>query len=988
MANKYVRVTKGLDDSGKLIAINDINNYITDPNSDYYISTYNYTDKDVETFNKNGGTVKGIGNLYTNKLCFDFDNKIDLNLARKDALTLVNRLRDGGFPDESIDIYFSGGKGFHVEALVENDLNKNQVDYLCIEKYGKGLETLDTQIYNYSRIFRAPNTKHPKSGLFKYQLSIAELNKSKIEVIKENAKTIRTINKKQAVDVPDELLYVPAKRLVRTHEKIQFDIDKRPIHWKDYKWALLNAFGLKPNERHEALMVIAATCRGLGYDETMTRALCFSFDEKYQALTKEPPVEDLEDNVLPSVFSKDWEGGTYSYKNNKWLQGYCERIKIAVNNTDDEDVINIYDVREQYINFVKHIEENTIKTGIKRLDEALPITVGMNLGIVGAASSGKCLGRDTPIRMFDGSIKMVQDINVGDLLMGDDSTERLVLSTCRGFENLYKINQLNGDPYIVNSSHILSLKTNENKGNYQKNDIIDINIEEYNKKSKDFKDRFKGYKVGVNYKEQELEIDPYYLGLWLGDGSSYGTYLYTIDPEIVEYNKNYAKELGLSSKIYIDKRTNVKTTKILQSKNKSNYLRTNMINLGLLKNIKNKENHKHIPKKYLINNRTNRLKLLAGLIDSDGHCKVNSSCYTIVQKSFKLSKNILELSRSLGFKSTLTKTEKCATNGSKIKGTYYTVYISSNDYEDLNSFIKLERKKAQKNIRKNVLTTSLSIENLGEGHYYGFEIDGNHRFLLGDFTVTHNTAIALEILKNTSEAGVISVFASLDMHRNRLFEKLLYKVSNLPRAELYKLIQEDKAEHIMELVRKEYKNVWFYDRSCPSVADIRSYVRKVEEKTGQKVKMIMVDYFERVNSDKSEDTAASKEVAGQLQDIINDFNVAMITLVQPNKFSLAGGPDTPITNYTAIKGSSFLYQSFRSIISIWRPFFTPETKDDDKYLSMAILKNDLGELGLFNFSWDGRKGEITEFVSDEAEAYFEALLKEKNNRKNEKNDEF
>jgi len=45
---------------------------------------------------------------------------------------------------------------------------------------------------------------------------------------------------------------------------------------------------------------------------------------------------------------------------------------------------------------------------------------------------GKCLGKDTPILMYDGSIKMVQDIQIGDLIMGDDSTPRTVLSLARG----------------------------------------------------------------------------------------------------------------------------------------------------------------------------------------------------------------------------------------------------------------------------------------------------------------------------------------------------------------------------------------------------------------------------------------------------------------------------------------------------------------------------------------------------------------------------
>ena len=72
--------------------------------------------------------------------------------------------------------------------------------------------------------------------------------------------------------------------------------------------------------------------------------------------------------------------------------------------------------------------------------------------------AGKCLGIDTPVLMYDGSIKLVQDIKIGEKLMGDDSTSREVLTLARGSEMMYKISSDKSDTYIVNESHILSLK--------------------------------------------------------------------------------------------------------------------------------------------------------------------------------------------------------------------------------------------------------------------------------------------------------------------------------------------------------------------------------------------------------------------------------------------------------------------------------------------------------------------------------------------------
>lgn len=79
------------------------------------------------------------------------------------------------------------------------------------------------------------------------------------------------------------------------------------------------------------------------------------------------------------------------------------------------------------------------------------------LHINGSAGQGKCLGIDTPVLMFDGSIKKVQDVVVGDKLLGPDGTVRNVLSLARGQEQLYRVKQHTKDDYVVNESHILSL---------------------------------------------------------------------------------------------------------------------------------------------------------------------------------------------------------------------------------------------------------------------------------------------------------------------------------------------------------------------------------------------------------------------------------------------------------------------------------------------------------------------------------------------------
>ena len=120
--------------------------------------------------------------------------------------------------------------------------------------------------------------------------------------------------------------------------------------------------------------------------------------------------------------------------------------------------------------------------------------------------SGKCHAKDSKIIMHDGTIKLVQNINVGDFLMGDDSTPRKVLSLARGKDKMYDVIQENGNKYTVNEEHILCLANEEHN-------IIEISIKDYLELSKSEQESLKGYKVKVEFEEKALNIDPYSVGL-------------------------------------------------------------------------------------------------------------------------------------------------------------------------------------------------------------------------------------------------------------------------------------------------------------------------------------------------------------------------------------------------------------------------------------------------------------------------------------------
>jgi len=171
----------------------------------------------------------------------------------------------------------------------------------------------------------------------------------------------------------------------------------------------------------------------------------------------------------------------------------------------------------------EHGDITGLRTGFDKLDYRTGGFKGGQFIIIAARPGvGKCLGIGTNVVMFDGTLRRVEDIASGDLLMGSDSTPRTVLSTTSGTDNMFWVKQNKGIDYRVNEAHILSLKRSKNEGKHRHGDILNIPVGEYIKKGVGFKARYKGYSVPIDFPESPTQIEPYFLGLRLGDGSEAG----------------------------------------------------------------------------------------------------------------------------------------------------------------------------------------------------------------------------------------------------------------------------------------------------------------------------------------------------------------------------------------------------------------------------------------------------------------------------------
>lgn len=357
---------------------------------------------------------------------------------------------------------------------------------------------------------------------------------------------------------------------------------------------------------------------------------------------------------------------------------------------------------------------------------------GKNVILHGPGGTGKCLHPLTQVLKYDGDIVRAQEIIVGDVLMGDDSTPRFVYEIGNGYEELFMIKLSSGESYTVNKSHVLSLKQyknylikkkssdwvvyyveddriitqqflNDNFGVYTYRaacsyakivlskkvlSIVDISLEDYLKKDKLWKYFFRTYKASINFSVSEIEVlNGYFVGLWLSAAITRSK----VSVNANQYTSGYIKKIPIRG---------INAVKLLS-------------NFDLWEVL-------HIPKYILTTSIEWRLKMIAGVIDENA--KFVDNVFIMKSEYFSFLEELKLLMRSVGLTA-------YTTPSSSLSEINHILTV----YGNVNLPLKYNKHVTKKDNLK------LSVMSVGNGYYCGFVLDYNCRFVLGNFIVTHNT---------------------------------------------------------------------------------------------------------------------------------------------------------------------------------------------------------------------------------------------------------
>lgn len=662
----------------------------------------------------------------------------------------------------------------------------------------------------------------------------------------------------------------------------------------------------------------------------------------------------------------------YEDRNKRQLAKTFNRVREALNANDIDKAMRVFSKAQEDITSVKHLEAVNIFEDTSRYDSYIERTKDISkfyihtgfpelddiMGgwdrkeelavIMARTNTGKCLAKGTKVLMADGTTKKVEDIVVGDKVQSLNRVNN-VLALHNGVSGGYKITPKNGEPFIISDNHILTLF---HRSDYTKpGELIDISIEDFinlrrPKSPKNTSTHWEGnstymlYKPSIDYPTKNLKIPPYILGVWLGDGSSCRVELTNINEEVINEWFNYSTIYGEGYHI----------NKYKDEKGKENTFDITKIKKGpgnkFVEDFKSYDliNNKHIPLDYLTGDRSQRLELLAGILDTDGYLNSYNS-FEFSQSNKLLVEQVSQLARGLGFRVTNIKesTGKYFDPKNKsIKETsiQYNIVISGFT-QNIPTRVSYKKAKPRKEIKigsiknNNPQLTSFVIDRVDRVEYYGFMADGDHRYLLSDNTITHNTWLLLKTAIAAAEQGLTVGIYSGEMSETKVgyrVDTLMSHISNTKiihgngqiKDEYKKFLEDVKAS----LPGKIIVTTPVMIGGTAGVGALRAFIEKYN------LDILCIDQHSLLEDDRGAKNPVERasNISKDLKNLQVMKKIPIISVVQQNREKNEDGtPDT-----RNVSNSDRIGQDATCLIS----FEQKEQKDSkDKLLTMYLTKS-------------------------------------------------
>ena len=456
---------------------------------------------------------------------------------------------------------------------------------------------------------------------------------------------------------------------------------------------------------------------------------------------------------------------------------------------------------------------------------------------------GKCEAAGTLLLKPDGSSVKVEDVKPGDKLLGWNSSTRRVLRVNRGHGKMVKIVPTKGEPFGVNRDHILTLWLST----HGEGEVVDVSVEDFLSWPA-WKQRtamlIRQAATFTAHKEPPI-LDPYILGVLLGDGClcNANVTVCTPEPEVVNELAEECERHGL--RLHTVGATGQRTAPtygLHGLRGQANPLISALRELSLF-GLSGKD--KFVPARYRTGSRTERLEILAGLLDTDGHLH-DHACYDYVSASRQLAEDVTFIARSVGLAAYLKPIRRGCQTGAV--GDYWRVSIFGNT--DMIP-CRVERKKAPpRQQRKDALHVGFKIIPDGEADYYGFTLDGDGRYLHADFTVTHNSMWLCSQAAHSIYNGLFVGYLSLELDTPTVLARIKAALMGVS---INSLVSDPqgflRGERMFAKLLPQLGQLVVHQMApFSTMIEILAWKKKAEARMGRKMDLLCIDYMDKCAS--------------------------------------------------------------------------------------------------------------------------------------------
>lgn len=590
-----------------------------------------------------------------------------------------------------------------------------------------------------------------------------------------------------------------------------------------------------------------------------------------------------------------------------------------------------------------------IPMGIPGIDNLLK--GGLAKGEIGVILAPTGVGKEQPtsepVLTPTGWVTM-GDIKVGDKVIGSDGKEQYVLGVYpQGVKPIYKVEFSDGTHtscglehlWSVNTLNMRTAKTRvKGKGVHRPN--YGYKVIKTSDMMNDIKKRGRyNYRLPVvspvDFEKRDVLIDPYLLGLLLGDGGiKNGVNFSTEDVELVESIKSV-----LPNNSQIKKTTNTKYDYRITKQN--GLINPVTQSLKIMELYGCSSNNKFIPKDYLYNSLEVRVSLLQGLMDTDGYVdKKGTVQYTTVSK--RLCDDVRELVLSLGGTVRInTKVPTYTYCGEKKEGQLaYTVTMSfANDIVPFKLLRKVYRYYKREKYVEQKYVKSITYSHQEEAVCIKVS-NPDELYVTRDYVLTHNTTILTKIANTAFNLGynVLQIFFE---DNPKIIQRKHFTVwTGIPPDEL-----SNHKEEVMGKINeiKETMNNKLILKKLASdtmtMNQIKNQVRKLIA-DGTKIDLIMLDYIDCVlpESSSKDEWKAEGSVMRGFEAMCHELNLVGWTATQGNRSSIS----SEVVTTDQMGGSIKKAQVGHVIITIAKSLQQKEMN----LATIAITKSRLGKDGV------------------------------------------